>query len=255
MARIRTIKPDFFRHVRLYQLERDTGLPIRVAFAGLWTAADKSGRFRWEPLALKLDCLPYDDVDFSRVLDALATRGFIVKYTVDGDDFGHIPGWDRHQVVNNREQQSILPGPEKAQIHQNLDACATREPREDDACPTPLCNSQGEGKGREGEGKEKKDSEANASASDVPFDARSDLFGPKREALQAMTGKREDQCRSLIGRWLKTAKDDASAVGGAIEQARRDRLADPIAWIEAKLRQRGPPRWEQNDDEIYRNVL
>lgn len=73
MARIRTIKPEFFRHAGLFDLEQETGLPLRVAFAGLWTAADREGRFAWKPRELKLDCLPFDLVDFSRVLDALST--------------------------------------------------------------------------------------------------------------------------------------------------------------------------------------
>jgi hypothetical protein len=70
LARIRTIKPEFFRHADLYEAEKETGLPLRLAFAGLWTAADREGRFKWRPRELKLDCLPHDDVDFSRVLDA-----------------------------------------------------------------------------------------------------------------------------------------------------------------------------------------
>ena len=45
MARIRTIKPEFFRHEGLYELEQETGFAIRVAFAGLWTACDREGRF------------------------------------------------------------------------------------------------------------------------------------------------------------------------------------------------------------------
>ena len=48
MARIRTIKPEFFRHEALYEAEHETGLPLRVAYAGLWTAADREGRFQWK---------------------------------------------------------------------------------------------------------------------------------------------------------------------------------------------------------------
>lgn len=111
MARIRTIKPDFFRHVGLYDAEKQAGLPLRVAYAGLWTAADREGRFKWEPKVLKLDCLPYDEVDFSAVLDALQERGFIVKYEVDGRHYGAIPSWLDHQHINQREAQSHLPAP------------------------------------------------------------------------------------------------------------------------------------------------
>ena len=112
MARIRTIKPDFFRHLELYQAEIETGLPLRVAFAGLWTVADREGRFRWQPAVLKLDVLPFDNLDFSRVLDACLTRGFVVKYEVKGLQYGLIPTFKKHQIVNNREKESILPEPE-----------------------------------------------------------------------------------------------------------------------------------------------
>ncbi|MEJ2376196.1 MAG: hypothetical protein P8Y71_12535 [Pseudolabrys sp.] len=111
MACIRTIKPEFFRHEGLFEAECQTGLPLRVAYAGLWTAADREGRFVWQPRALKLDCLPYDEIDFSRVLDALETRGFIVRYGVDGKQYGYIPPWHDHQIINNREKGSILPEP------------------------------------------------------------------------------------------------------------------------------------------------
>ena len=62
MARIRTIKPEFFHHHRLYRAELDAKLPLRLAFAGLWCAADREGRFEWEPEQLKAAILPYDDI-------------------------------------------------------------------------------------------------------------------------------------------------------------------------------------------------
>lgn len=145
--RIRTIKPEFFAHERLFDAEQESKLPLRVAFAGLWCAADRKGRFRWRPRYLQTVILPYDKVDMARVLDALATRGFVVKYSVGDDEFGVIPSFTRHQVVNNRESPSELPEPP---CNQQVDACPTR----DDACPTPLSSAQAEGKGREQEGKE-----------------------------------------------------------------------------------------------------
>jgi hypothetical protein len=147
MARIRTIKPEFFRHEGLWQAEVETSLPLRLAFAGLLTVCDREGRFRWQPRAVKLDCLPYDDIDFSRVLDALGTRGFVVKYEHEGNFYGYVPGFARHQVINNREAASILPNP------LNCIEVSTRAPRVVDACPTPLVHAQGEGKGREGKGR------------------------------------------------------------------------------------------------------
>lgn len=145
MGRIRTIKPEFFRHETLFDLEKETGLPIRVAFAGLFCCCDREGRFEWKPKQLKLDILPWDECDFSRVLDALTTRDFIVRYASEGREFGHIPSWKRHQVLNNREKESELPDPSQCQVVTN--ACATRESR-----VTVITQGKGKGKGRELEG-------------------------------------------------------------------------------------------------------
>lgn len=114
MARIRTIKPAFFRHRDLFELERTSGLPVRVAFAGLWTVADRAGRFRWRPDELKLDCLPYDPVDFSDVLGALERGRFVCRYEIGDRAYGHIPSWDEHQKPNAREPESALPQPTSA---------------------------------------------------------------------------------------------------------------------------------------------
>jgi len=136
MARIRTIKPDFFRHSGLYRAELECGLPIRLAFAGLWTACDREGRFKWSPDELKLDCLPYDDVDFTAVLFALEEHGFVQRYEVDGRAYGLVPSFKEHQVINVREAQSRIPAP--VITHKRT---------------VTHVHAHGEGKGREEEGK------------------------------------------------------------------------------------------------------
>lgn len=162
MGRIRTVKPELFTHEELFAAEKETGLPIRLAYIGLFTVCDREGRFKWEPNRLKLAVLPYDTCDFERVLDALLTRGFVVKYAHAARLYGVIPTFGTHQVINNRESASILPEPNENNI---LDVILTRDPRVIDASPTPLSLAQGEGKGREGKGKEgEKEGEGVASA-------------------------------------------------------------------------------------------
>lgn len=139
--RIRTIKPEFYKHESLYDLEEETGMPIRLAFTGLWGSSDREGRFKWKPRRLKAEILPYDDLDFSRVLDAFATRGLVVKYTLNGEDFGYIPSFLKHQVINNRETASTLPSPDECEV-------LTREARVDHA--SCARTSGREGKGKEG---------------------------------------------------------------------------------------------------------
>lgn len=225
MARIRTIKPEFFRHSDLYEAEKETGLPLRLAFAGLWTAADKAGRFKWKPRELKLDCLPHDDVDFSRVLDALATRGWLVRYAVQGVEYGAIPTWEIHQVINNRETPSKLPAPSENNI-------LTREPRVDDALATPP-----KGKGREGEREKEGYSEAKASGADAPHDPaipEREYFLRGREVLGPRSG-------ALIANLLKAKGRNVALARAAIEQASQKQ--NPTEYIAAICR--GPPAASQ----------
>lgn len=112
MAKIRTVKPDLFRHDALFDAEQKYQLPLRLAFIGLFTCCDREGRFRWKPKQLKLDVFPFDDLDMSAVLDALAACHFVQKYTFEGEMYGCVPSWHKHQCVNHREAETQLPAPE-----------------------------------------------------------------------------------------------------------------------------------------------
>lgn len=112
MARIRTVKPELFKHEDLFDAEVESGLPLRLAFIGLFTCCDREGRFKWRPRALKLDIMPYDHIEFDVVLDKLTAAGFVQKYEVDGELYGCIPTFLKHQAVNQREAKSSIPGPD-----------------------------------------------------------------------------------------------------------------------------------------------
>jgi len=228
MARIRTIKPDFFRHEGLFELEKETGLPLRVAFAGLWTAADREGRFKWRPRQLKLDALPFDEIDFSRVLDALTTRGHIVKYVVNGEEFGFIPSWNDHQVINNREAASDLPEPTKESIESST---STREARVNNATATPLVHAPVEGKGKEGKGKE-----------DASFDAFWSAYPKKKakdDALKAFSKRKPDA--ELLSRMLSAIK---------AQSASEDWLKDGGKFIPYPATWLNDARWEDEETAI-----
>lgn len=151
MPRIRTVKPELAAHEGLYDAEVETGLPLRFAWVMLFTQCDREGRFKWQPRTLKAGILPHDDIDFSRVLDAWVTRGFVRKYRVRGQWFGCIPTWNRHQVINNRETASELPSPDEDDSdNKDFDASTTRQSRVDDASTTRAVRKGREEKGREG---------------------------------------------------------------------------------------------------------
>jgi hypothetical protein len=140
-GRIRSIKPEVGKNADLWDLGTETGLPVYQAFTMLWCHADREGRFKWKPRELKTDILPYFEGNFASVLDALASKGFIVKYTVDGVDYGWIPTFLTHQVINHREAASKLPAPPVSTRAETL--------------PGVPGHASGEGKGRELEGEGK----------------------------------------------------------------------------------------------------
>lgn len=114
MPRIRTVKPEFFTHYDLFQAEKESGMPLRLGFQGLWLCADRDGRFRWQPPQLKLNILPYDPIDFEKLLSALVKYGFIGKYKAsDGKHYGNIPSFNKHQRITGTEAttESRIPSP------------------------------------------------------------------------------------------------------------------------------------------------
>jgi hypothetical protein len=111
MGRMRTIKPEFFQHEKLFEAEQASGLPLRLAFAGVWTQCDREGRFEWRPLRLKANIMPWDNLDFGAVLTALADGGFILRYSFGDKTVGTIPSWNKHQRPHANETDSAWPPP------------------------------------------------------------------------------------------------------------------------------------------------
>ena len=235
MARIRTIKPEMGSHEGLYDLELETGLPIRFAWAMLPTACDREGRFKWLPRTLKAQLLPHDPIEFSRVLDAWLTRGFIVKYRVGNEWFGWLPTFRKHQVINPRESQSAIPAfedGEQVEDYRNqklADASSTREISDSHASSTLDDLARGEGKGKEGKGKKKPPSPSSTKKAPA-FDATT---LPLPQWLPAATW----------GTWVESRRSRGKPISEiAAKQQINDlwkwRKAghDPIAIIETSIR-------------------
>lgn len=107
MPRIRSIKPGFFTNDSLAEVH-----PLgRLLFSGLWCHADRAGRLEDRPRKLKAEILPYDDCNIDDLLDALAARGFVIRYNVAGVRYLQVVNFDKHQTPNIKEIDSIIPAP------------------------------------------------------------------------------------------------------------------------------------------------
>lgn len=106
--RIRTIKPDFFLDEELSELE-----PLaRIAFQGLWCAADRRGRLEDRPKRLKVEILPYDNCDFDALLSALHNAGFIIRYEAEGKRIIQVVNFEKHQRITGKEAEAESHFPE-----------------------------------------------------------------------------------------------------------------------------------------------
>ena len=108
MARSRNIKPGFFKNEVLGEMP-----PLyRLLFIGLWTHADREGRFECRPRKIKAEVFPYDDVNIEDGLAALEESGFLVIYAVEGLQYVQIQNWGKHQNPHHKEVGSTIPAPE-----------------------------------------------------------------------------------------------------------------------------------------------
>ena len=98
MARIRTIKPDFWTDEKVVELSAFA----RLLFIGLWNFADDEGRMECSPKRIKMQILPADSAEVPRLLEEIRALGLIDIYTVDGIDYLQVQGFAKHQKVDKR---------------------------------------------------------------------------------------------------------------------------------------------------------
>jgi hypothetical protein len=111
MARIRTVKPEFFTSVTVAELTRDA----RLAWVGLWTHVDDVGRCPDEPRLIKAALFPLDDdlpaEDVEQLLVELAAAGRITRYQVNGRRYLEVVGFRDHQKIDRPRPSKLPPQP------------------------------------------------------------------------------------------------------------------------------------------------
>ena len=200
--RIRTVKPEFFMHAELSDIERISNVPVRLAFIGLWCACDREGRFKWDARRLGVQILPYDHIDFEIILDILHKNSFIEKYEVDGKTYGCVPSFHRHQVINNREQESYLPPFQQPDLFSSGLTRVNTGESTDETTRADACS--GEGK----EGKGRKEGRVEEIEIDLPFE--SEGF---RKAWNSWVTYRKEKKKKLTPSTIKLQLKKLESIG------------------------------------------
>lgn len=112
MARIRTIKPEFFSHEELASKSPHA----RLLALGLLTLADCEGRLRWVPMQVHSQVFPWEaEVKIEVLLGELISVGYVFHYETDGKRYVQVVNFTKHQRITGKEAsyRSRLPAPPK----------------------------------------------------------------------------------------------------------------------------------------------
>lgn len=180
MARIRTIKPEFWSSEQVVELS-----PIaRLLFIGLWNFCDDGGNHPASPRTLKMQVFPGDDFTAEQIaayISEMIRAGLITEYQHDTKTYWHVTGW-HHQKIEKPNYRH--PAPNRRPVD---DHSANNRPPFD-----PVRESKGkEGKGKEG-------SESNARTHEENQNSSTNA-GPAGATVPI-----PDQIRATITAWVET---------------------------------------------------
>jgi hypothetical protein len=165
MARIRTIKPEYWTDEKIVECS----IPARLLFVGMLNFADDKGCMERSPKRIKMQVFPADTIDCEPLIMELITHGLLTEYSVNGCHYLQIPGFLKHQKINRPSNSSIPLPPEfsESSRHEAAISLNGKEPEHADsvnahgALSEDSVNAHGaltdgkEGKGKERKGKDK----------------------------------------------------------------------------------------------------
>lgn len=209
MARIRSVKPEFWTDGTIVQLSPWA----RLLYIGSWNFACDHGHLPDDPTGLKLKILPADPVEAAELIDELVKAGRMVRrVTVDGRRFLHIPRLPDHQKVDARWQS-------KCPYCSTETAPDTPEPGEPprdspDLPETPASHAEPPRRsGKEGIGEEKTSSSLpRKRGTRIPddFTVTADMVEWARERCPHVDGRAETE--KFINYWQAKSGRDATKV-------------------------------------------
>lgn len=107
MARIRTIKPEFWSSEQVVECSTTA----RLLFVGLWNFCDDAGVHPDSPSRIKMQIFPGDPFSLDQIkswIDELIKSGLIQSYSSEGRLYLRVTGW-QHQKIDKPSYRYPLP--------------------------------------------------------------------------------------------------------------------------------------------------
>ena len=113
MARIRTIKPEFWTSEQIAECSPTA----RLLFIGMWSFCDDNGIHPDSAKRLKMEVFPSDtiaDDEIKTLVDELIKAKLLEHYIVAEQGFWRVTGWSKHQKIEKPTYRHPLPEAPKA---------------------------------------------------------------------------------------------------------------------------------------------
>jgi len=105
MARIRTIKPEFWTDETIVELP----LECRLLFIGMWNFCDDQGFIDYRPKQIKMRVMPADDIDIVEALRILVRASLVLVWEAETGLVLQVRNWTKHQKVANAARERYSP--------------------------------------------------------------------------------------------------------------------------------------------------
>ena len=206
MARIRSIKPEFFTSLTI----ADLPLSTRLTFIGLWTYVDDNGVGPADPRLIRAAVWPLEETPdiLQRTredLQRLHEARLVTLYEASGKPLVAVNSWAEHQKVSHPRKPRFLT-PDEVPQRRDQGSCNSPEdlpspPEDYQSPPEALPPEQGAGSRDQGEGIEE-DAEPPASADNSP---RADVEQVCQHLADVMekTGSKRPR---IADRWLNDTR-------------------------------------------------
>jgi len=128
MARIRTVKPEFFAHEGMASCSPHA----RLLAIALLQIADRFGRLRWVPMQVHAHAFPYEPgLDMDALAGELADVGYLALWQANGKTWAWVRNFQTHQVISGTETRNVIRTPEPPQNLKDSAWLAIGRPKDD----------------------------------------------------------------------------------------------------------------------------
>lgn len=214
MARIRTVKPEFWTSEQVV----DCSPIARLLFIGMWNFCDDAGNHPASAKTLKMEVFPGDDITTAEVqcmVDEIINAGLIVEYAAEGRQYWHVTGWHHQKIEKPNYKhpsytyESRLPvADQSANDTRHVSDLSTPEWNGKEGSNKPLLSESGDSNSLPAETKTDNVVKIDSAKPQIPYQQIVDAYHEALPELPAVRLQTEARRKAIKSRWMQMLNSD-----------------------------------------------